>query len=112
MCTHPLLFASPDCILVHDSFFLPRIYTVFFEDFLTAIKVDGSVKNLMDTSPTKKNTLPPSQKKKEKSVSASYLTFISFSIYRVAIIAVVTMLVGFVAIKGMVFGKDVEHFSR
>lgn len=66
--------------------------------------------NSWDTTPEKKQTSPPSPPK--KSVSTSYLTLISFLIYRVAIIAVVTMLVGFVAIKAMVFGKDVEYFSR
>ena len=64
----------------------------------------------MGHHPGKKKSSPPSPPK--KSVSTSYLTLISFLIYRVAIIAVVTMLVGFVAIKAMVFGKDVEYFSR
>lgn len=81
------------------------------KDYLTAIRVDGFINKLMVHHPGKKNNplLPPPQK---KSVSTSYLTLISFLIYRVAIIAVVTMLVGFVAIKAMVFGKDVEYFSR
>lgn len=64
------------------------------------------------TPPRKKKNKPLLPPPPKKSVSTSYLTLISFLIYRVAIIAVVTMLVGFVAIKAMVFGKDVEYFSR
>jgi len=65
--------------------------------------------NSWDTTPGKKKTILSSLLPK-KSVSTSYLTLISFLIYRVAIIAVVTMLVGFIAIKAMVFGKDIEYF--